>query len=296
MAHDAVATLEPAIDQPGDRARIEAMLLREHARRERRLVVAGEHRHHRLRNDRPVVELGGDEMDARPARLAACLDRAPMKNIVILISGRGSNMEAIVRACADERWDARIAAVVSNRADAAGLAFARDRSIATEVVEHRAFPSRDAFDDALAERIERHGADIVALAGFMRILTPGFVQRYDGRLVNIHPSLLPLFPGLHTHQRAIDAGCKVAGASVHFVTADLDHGPIIGQAIVPVLPDDTERSLAARVLAQEHMLYPRAIRWLVEGVLEQRAGVVRHVAGESQLLGTVAPPAAPARL
>ena len=217
-----------------------------------------------------------------------------MKNIVILISGRGSNMEAIVRACAAEGWPARVAAVISNRADAAGLGFAQANGIATAVVDHTGFDSRAAFDAQLAERVDAFRPDVVALAGFMRILTPGFVQRYDGRLVNIHPSLLPLFPGLHTHQRAIDAGCKVAGASVHFVTADLDHGPIIGQAIVPVLPDDTERSLAARVLAQEHMLYPRAIRWLVEGVLEQRAGVVRHVAGESQLLGAVAPPEAPA--
>jgi phosphoribosylglycinamide formyltransferase-1 len=213
-----------------------------------------------------------------------------MKNIVILISGRGSNMEAIVRACADERWDARIAAVVSNRADAAGLAFARERGIATEVVDHRAFASRDAFDDALAERIERHGADVVALAGFMRVLGAGFVRRFDGRLVNIHPSLLPAFPGLETHRRAIEAGCKASGATVHFVTADLDHGPIIGQATVPVLPDDTEQSLAARVLEQEHRLYPRAIRWLVEGALEQRAGVVRHTGGEPQLLATRAAP------
>ena len=218
-----------------------------------------------------------------------------MKRIVILISGRGSNMEAIVEACARESWNARVAAVISNRPEAAGLAFAAARGIATQAVDHRAYADRAAFDAALAEAIDRFRPDVVALAGFMRILTPGFVQRYGGRLVNIHPSLLPLFPGLHTHQRAIDAGCKVAGASVHFVTADLDHGPIIGQAIVPVLPDDTERSLAARVLEQEHRLYPRAIRWLVEGVLEQRAGVVRHVAGESQLLGTVAPPAAPAR-
>ena len=188
-----------------------------------------------------------------------------MKIIVVLISGRGSNMEAIVRACAAERWPARIAAVIANRADAAGLGFAESHAIPTAVVE-------------------RHRPDVVALAGFMRILTPGFVQRYDGRLVNIHPSLLPMFPGLHTHRRAIEAGCKVAGATVHFVTADLDHGPIIGQAVVPVLPDDTEQSLAARVLESEHVLYPRAIRWLVEGVLERRAGIVRHAGGEAQLL------------
>ena len=137
-------------------------------------------------------------------------------------------------------------------------------------------PSRDAFDAALAERIERHGADIVALAGFMRILGAAFVRRFDGRLVNIHPSLLPAFPGLETHRRAIEAGCKASGASVHFVTAELDHGPIIAQAVVPVLADDDEAALSARVLAQEHRLYPRAIAWLVEGRLERRDGVVRH--------------------
>jgi len=207
-----------------------------------------------------------------------------MKNIVILVSGRGSNMEAIVRACERERWDARIAAVLGNRADAAGLAFARARGIAAEVVDHRAFASRDAFDAALAERIEQHGADIVALAGFMRILGGEFVRRFEGRLVNIHPSLLPAFPGLHTHRRAIEAGCKASGATVHFVTADLDHGPIVAQAVVPVLADDSEDTLAARVLAQEHVLYPRAIRWLVEGSLERRDGRVVQTRGEAQLL------------
>jgi len=207
-----------------------------------------------------------------------------MKNVVILISGRGSNMEAIVHRCAEEGWPARIAAVVSNRADAAGLAFARQRGIATAVVDHQAFDSREAFDEALAATIEMFRPDVVALAGFMRILTPAFVQRFDGRLVNIHPSLLPAFPGLHTHRRAIEAGCKVAGASVHFVTADLDHGPIIGQAIIAVRPDDTEASLAARVLVQEHVLYPRAIGWLVAGSLERRDGRVVHALGEPQLL------------
>ena len=207
-----------------------------------------------------------------------------MKNIVILISGRGSNMEAIVERCAEEAWPARIAAVISSRSEAAGLTFARQHGIATAVVDHTGFASREAFDETLAQAIAGYAPDVVALAGFMRILTPGFVQRFDGRLVNIHPSLLPAFPGLHTHRRAIEAGCKVAGASVHFVTADLDHGPIIGQAIVPVLPDDTGQSLAARVLEQEHVLYPRAIRWLVEGALERRAGVVRHAGGDSQLL------------
>ncbi|HEV7574760.1 MAG TPA: phosphoribosylglycinamide formyltransferase [Caldimonas sp.] len=207
-----------------------------------------------------------------------------MKNIVILISGRGSNMEAIVRACAAERWNARVAAVVSNRAAAAGLAFARAHDIATEVVDHRAFAMRDAFDDALAARIEAHRADVVALAGFMRILGAPFVRRFDGRLVNIHPSLLPAFPGLETHRRAIAAGCKASGASVHFVTADLDHGPIIGQAVVPLLADDSEATLAARVLAQEHRLYPRAIAWLVDDRLERRDGIVRHRDGAAQLL------------
>ena len=207
-----------------------------------------------------------------------------MKQIVILLSGRGSNMEAIVRTCASERWDARIAAVISNRADAAGLAFARAHGIATAVVDHRAFASRVDFDAALAAAIEGHAPDAVALAGFMRILGAGFVQRFDGRLVNIHPSLLPAFTGLHTHRRALEAGCKVAGASVHFVTADLDHGPIVAQAIVPVLRDDDESTLAARVLAQEHRLYPLALRWLVEGRLEVRDGVVRHRDGAPQLL------------
>lgn len=207
-----------------------------------------------------------------------------MKNIVILISGRGSNMEAIVRACEAERWPARVAAVVSNRADAAGLGFAKERGIATAVVDHRAFPSRGAFDDVLGNVIDSYAPAVVALAGFMRILGAAFVQRYEGRLVNIHPSLLPAFPGLHTHRRAIEAGCKVAGASVHFVTTDLDHGPIIGQALVAVQPDEGEAALSARVLVQEHVLYPRAMRWLVEGALEQRDGVVRHVRGESQLL------------
>ncbi len=208
-----------------------------------------------------------------------------MKQIVILISGRGSNMEAIVRACASERWDARIAAVISNRADAAGLAFAKSHGIATDVVDHRAFASRDEFDAELARRVEASAPDVVALAGFMRVLGAGFVGRFEGRLVNIHPSLLPAFPGLQTHRRALEAGCKVAGASVHFVTTELDHGPIIGQAVVPVLADDTEGSLATRILAQEHVLYPRAIRWLVEETLECVGGVVRHLDGEAQAIG-----------
>jgi phosphoribosylglycinamide formyltransferase-1 len=207
-----------------------------------------------------------------------------MKNIVILISGRGSNMQAIVRACAAEGWDARIAAVVSNRADAPGLAFAAEQGITTAVVDHRAYTSREEFDAELARVIDRHAPDALALAGFMRILTPTFVQHFDGRMVNVHPSLLPAFTGLHTHQRAIDAGCKLAGATVHFVTAELDHGPILLQAAVPVLPGDTADSLSARVLVQEHRIYPRALRWLVHGQLRIAAGVVTHTGGEAQLV------------
>jgi phosphoribosylglycinamide formyltransferase 1 len=207
-----------------------------------------------------------------------------MKNIVILISGRGSNMQSIVRACAAEGWDARVAAVISNKADAQGLAFAAEQGIATAVVDHRAFASREAFDAELARVIDGFSPDALALAGFMRILTPQFVQHFEGRLVNVHPSLLPAFTGLHTHQRAIDAGCKLAGATVHFVTAELDHGPIIAQAVVPVLPGDTADSLSARVLVQEHRIYPRAVGWLVQGQLRVDAGVVTHTEGEPQLV------------
>ena len=190
-----------------------------------------------------------------------------MKNIVILISGAGSNMAAIVRAAEREHWaavpprglGARVAAVISNRPDAAGLALAQAAGIATAVVDHRAHPSREAFDTALAAAIEPHAPTLVVLAGFMRILTPGFVARYAGRMLNIHPSLLPAFPGLHTHQRAIDMGCRVAGATVHHVTAELDHGHIAAQAVVPVLPGDTADALAARVRTQEHLIYPRAV-------------------------------------
>ncbi|MEO5661150.1 MAG: phosphoribosylglycinamide formyltransferase [Polaromonas sp.] len=187
-----------------------------------------------------------------------------MKNIVILLSGSGSNMAAIARSAKKENWQdkfgVRIAAVISNRADAKGLALARDFGIATEVVPHRDFDSREAFDAALMARIEPHSPQLVVLAGFMRILTPAFVQHYAGRLINIHPSLLPAFTGLHTYQRAIDAGCKVAGATVHQVTAELDHGDILAQAVVPVLPGDTADMLAARILTQEHLTYPQAVR------------------------------------
>jgi phosphoribosylglycinamide formyltransferase-1 len=207
-----------------------------------------------------------------------------MKNIVILISGRGSNMEAIVKACAAQKWPARIAAVISNRQGASGLLFAVEHGIATAVLDHKQFAERSAFDAELARLIESYQADVVVLAGFMRILSSEFVRRFEGRLLNIHPSLLPAFPGLHTHQRAIEAGCKVAGATVHFVTAELDHGPIVVQAAVPVLPDDTEATLAARVLVREHEIYPRAVRWLVQGELGIVNGVVSHLQGQAQAL------------
>ena len=192
----------------------------------------------------------------------------PMKNIVILISGGGSNMAAIVRASQQQNWakqhNARVAAVISNKADAKGLVFARDNGIATEVLDHKQFDSREAFDAELAQVIDRHAPDLVVLAGFMRILTPGFVAHYEGRLINIHPSLLPAFTGLHTHQRAIDAGCKFAGCTVHRVTAELDVGPILEQAVVPVLQGDTAELLAARVLVQEHIIYPQAVLNLIK--------------------------------
>ena len=193
----------------------------------------------------------------------------PMKNIVILISGGGSNMAAIVRASQQQDWarryGARVAAVVSNKAEASGLVFAREQGIATEVLDHRPFPSREAFDAELAQVIDRHAPALVVLAGFMRILTPGFVAHYEGRMINIHPSLLPAFTGLHTHQRAIDAGCRFAGCTVHRVTAELDVGPILEQAVGPVLPGDTAQALAARVLVQEHIIYPRAVAQLMRG-------------------------------
>jgi phosphoribosylglycinamide formyltransferase-1 len=190
-----------------------------------------------------------------------------MKNIVILISGGGSNMAAIVRTAQREGWrkslGAQVAAVISNRPDAGGLALAREHMIATDVVDHKRYETREAFDAELAKVIDRRNPSLVVLAGFMRILTPGFVARYQGRMVNIHPSLLPAFPGLHTHQRAIEAGCSFAGATVHQVTAELDFGPILDQSVVPILPGDTAQTLAARVLTQEHLIYPRAIAALL---------------------------------
>ena len=190
------------------------------------------------------------------------------KNIVILISGSGSNMAVIARAAEKEawrsRWGVQVAAVISNKPEAAGLALAKSLGLATAVVPHKAFDSREAFDAELMAQIDRHTPALVVLAGFMRILTPGFVQHYAGRLINIHPSLLPAFTGLNTHQRAIDAGCKVAGATVHQVTAELDHGATLAQAVVPVLPGDTAETLAARVLTQEHLIFPQAVRAFFE--------------------------------
>ncbi|WP_070249490.1 MULTISPECIES: phosphoribosylglycinamide formyltransferase [Duganella] len=190
-----------------------------------------------------------------------------MKNIVILISGRGSNMEAIVRAAQAERWPARIAAVIANRADAGGLAFAAAHGIAVAVVSNKDYASREAFDAALQTVVDGFAPDLVVLAGFMRILTPGFVDHYAGRMLNIHPSLLPLFPGLHTHAQALAAGVTEHGATVHFVTAELDHGPAVAQAKVPVLPGDTPDTLSARVLVEEHKLYPQAVRDVLAGKL-----------------------------
>ena len=207
-----------------------------------------------------------------------------MKRIVILISDRGSNMQAIVQHCAAEHWPAQVVAVLANRPDAAGLEFAAARGIATAVVDHRHFATRESFDTALAAAIDVHQPDLVVLAGFMRILGADFVRRYAGRLLNVHPSLLPAFPGLQTHRRAIEAGCRLAGATVHFVTAAVDHGPIVVQAAVPVLAGDDEAALAARVLAREHHIYPLAVRWFVEGRLRVDNGVVTHTGGDPQLL------------
>jgi phosphoribosylglycinamide formyltransferase 1 len=198
--------------------------------------------------------------------------------IVVLISGRGSNMRALLDA------GLPVKAVVSNRADAEGLSLAAARGVETRVVEHRRHATREAFDAALAAEIDRFAPRLIALAGFMRILTPAFAARYAGRLLNIHPSLLPAFPGLHTHERALAAGVKVHGCTVHFVTAELDHGPIVVQAAVPVLAADDAARLAARVLEQEHVVYPRAVRWFLDGRLEVGNGVVHVKGGDAQLV------------
>lgn len=198
-----------------------------------------------------------------------------MKNIVILISGRGSNMEALITARDKGELPVNIAAVISNKADAKGLETAAKAGIATRVLEHKAFASREAFDTALQALIDEFAPDLVVLAGFMRILTPDFVRHYEGRMFNIHPSLLPAFPGLHTHQRALAEGVRIHGCTVHFVTAELDHGPVVIQAAVPVLADDDEDRLAARVLQEEHRIYPQAVRWFAEGRLHLVDGRVQ---------------------
>jgi phosphoribosylglycinamide formyltransferase-1 len=210
-----------------------------------------------------------------------------MKKIVILISGRGSNMEAIIRA---QIPGAEVSAVIANRPDAEGLAFAVDQGIVTQVVDHKAYPSREAFDAALADAIDAHRPDLVVLAGFMRVLTDAFVTRYAGRLFNIHPSLLPSFPGLHTHRKALEAGVRVHGATVHFVTPTLDCGPVVIQAAVPVLPGDDEAALARRVLEQEHRIYPQAVRWFVDGRLTLTDGRVLVQGERAQPGGWTVPP------
>jgi phosphoribosylglycinamide formyltransferase-1 len=204
------------------------------------------------------------------------------KSIVCLISGRGSNLEAILRTARDEGWGVaragvcamRVAAVMSNRRDAPGLQIAHAYGVPTAVLPHADFASREAFDTALARSIDAHQPALVVLAGFMRMLTPAFVARYHGRLLNIHPSLLPAFPGLDTHRRALQAGVRLHGATVHFVSDQLDGGPIVAQAAVPVRPDDTEQALAARVLEQEHLVLPRCVRWIVEGRVRLEGGRV----------------------
>jgi phosphoribosylglycinamide formyltransferase-1 len=207
-----------------------------------------------------------------------------MTSIVILISGRGSNMEAIVNAAKNEAWPAKIAAVISNRPEAGGLDFARSHGIETAVLDHRAYKDRASFDAELVKLIDSFKPDLVVLAGFMRILTGDFVRHYEGRLLNIHPSLLPLFPGLHTHEQALEAGVAEHGATVHFVTEALDHGPMVIQASVPVLPGDTPDTLAKRVLKQEHVIYPRAVRWFIDNRLSISDNRVLVSPPEAQLL------------
>jgi len=212
-----------------------------------------------------------------------------MKRIVIVISGRGSNLRALVEACRREQWRAEVVAVVSNRPDAEGLAWARAQGLPTAVVDHREHSDRASFDQALGDVIDAVRPDVVVLAGFMRILTDGFVHRFAGRMLNIHPSLLPAFPGLHTHRQALEAGCRIAGATVHFVTPTLDHGPIVAQVVVPVRSDDGPETLAARVLAGEHRLLPMAVRWFLDGRLAVDGLTVRQRDGEPQHLFLDAP-------
>ena len=201
-----------------------------------------------------------------------------MNSVVVLISGRGSNLQALLDA------GIPVSAVLGNLPGAAGLAIAARRGVATGVVPHRDFASRESFEDALADQIDQYSPRLVALAGFMRVLTPGFVQRYRDRMLNIHPSLLPAFPGLNTHERALAEGVKLHGCSVHFVTADLDHGPIVAQAAIPLRREDTAESLARRVLKQEHVIYPRAVRWFLDGKLVIESGVVSVKGNHAQLV------------
>jgi phosphoribosylglycinamide formyltransferase-1 len=216
-----------------------------------------------------------------------------MKNIVCLISGRGSNLEAILRVQREQQWEktlgARVVAVVSNRADARGLAIATAYGVDAQVLAHADYPNREGFDAALRALIDRHDPALVVLAGFLRVLTPGFVEHYQGRLINIHPSLLPAFAGLHTHERAIESGVRIHGTTVHYVTGELDAGPIIAQAALPLLPGEAEAALAARVLGLEHELLPRCVRWILEGRVRLEG---RHVVTEgvdpAQLLRVVA--------
>ncbi len=212
------------------------------------------------------------------------------RRVAILISGRGSNMAALLAAAEDPSYPAEIALVLSNRADAAGLAHAASRGVATAVVESRAFKGdRAGFEAAMEAEITRRGAEIIALAGFMRVLTGGFVSRWEGRMINVHPSLLPSFPGLDTHARALAAGVRLHGCTVHLVTAGVDEGPILAQAAVPVLPDDTEAALAARVLAEEHRIYPAALAWLAAGRVRVKDGCAR-IPGAPVATGSLANP------
>ena len=216
----------------------------------------------------------------------SAVSRMADKNIVILISGRGSNMQALIQAA----LPARFAAVVSSVAAAPGLEIARRHGVATAIVDHRSYDDRSAFDAALAQEIDRHRPHLVLLAGFMRILTAAFVRRYEGRIMNIHPSLLPAFPGLHTHRAALRAGSRVHGCTVHFVTPELDHGPIVVQAAVPVLPDDTEETLAARVLKEEHRIYPQAVSWFCEDRLRLTVGGTVTIDGARRTEGALVSP------
>ena len=207
-----------------------------------------------------------------------------MHSIVSLISGRGSNLEAIVKTAKEKSWDVQFAGVISNNPEAKGLELARLQGITTRVVNHRDFVSREAFDQALMQEIDRLGADLVVLAGFMRILTPAFIQHYEGRMMNIHPSLLPRYPGLHTHERALEARDSIHGATVHFVSSGVDEGPIICQGEVPVLPNDDANRLAARVLTMEHYIYPLAVEWFINQRLQIKGNAVRVHPPESQYI------------